>query len=85
MTALQETKLSMLDLVTVREGGTIAEALAIARDTARHVEQIGFTRYWVAEHQVEANGVTRIPGLAISNSPAASKARSAPGEITSTR
>ena len=50
MTALQETKLSMLDLVTVREGGTVAEALAIARDTARHVEQIGFTRYWVAEH-----------------------------------
>ena len=59
MTALKETKLSMLDLVAVREGGTVAEALAIARDTARHVEQIGFTRYWVAEHH-------NMPGIASS-------------------
>ena len=59
MTALNETKLSMLDLVAVREGGTVAEALAIARDTARHVEQLGFTRYWVAEHH-------NMPGIASS-------------------
>ena len=37
MTTLQEIKISMLDLVAVREGGTVGEALAIARDTARHV------------------------------------------------
>ena len=59
MTALKETKLSMLDLVAVREGGTVAEALAIARDTARYVEQLGFTRYWVAEHH-------NMPGIASS-------------------
>ncbi len=59
MTPLQETRLSMLDLVAVREGGTIADALAIARDTARHVEQLGFTRYWVAEHH-------NMPGIASS-------------------
>ena len=59
MNALKDTKLSMLDLVAVREGGTVAEALAIARDTARHVEQIGFTRYWVAEHH-------NMPGIASS-------------------
>ena len=40
----------MLDLVSVREGGTVAEALAIALRTAQHAEALGFKRYWVAEH-----------------------------------
>ena len=40
----------MLDLVAVREGGTTAQALQIALQTARHVERLGFTRYWLAEH-----------------------------------
>ena len=42
--------LSLLDLVAVREGGTVAQALAIALRTAQHVESLGFTRYWLAEH-----------------------------------
>ena len=50
MNALQNVKLSMLDLVAVREGGTVAAALSIALRTARHAESLGFTRYWVAEH-----------------------------------
>lgn len=40
----------MLDLVSVREGGTVAEALAIGLQTAQHAETLGFKRYWVAEH-----------------------------------
>ena len=40
----------MLDLVSVREGGTVAQALAIMVRTAQHVEQLGFARYWLAEH-----------------------------------
>ena len=40
----------MLDLVAVREGGTVRDALDIALTTARHVESLGFTRYWMAEH-----------------------------------
>jgi luciferase family oxidoreductase group 1 len=43
-------RLSMLDLVAVREGSTVADALAVALRTARHAESLGFTRYWVAEH-----------------------------------
>ena len=50
MTAVNATPLSMLDLVAVREGGTVADALAIALRTARHAESLGFTRYWLAEH-----------------------------------
>lgn len=40
----------MLDLVAVREGSTVSEALAIALRTAQHAEKLGFTRYWLAEH-----------------------------------
>ncbi len=40
----------MLDLVAVREGGTVAQALAIALRTAQHAESLGFKRYWLAEH-----------------------------------
>ncbi len=49
----------MLDLVAVREGGTVADALAIALRTARHAESLGFTRYWLAEHH-------NMPGIASS-------------------
>ena len=59
MNTLTDTRLSMLDLVAVREGGTVADALAISLRTARHVEQLGFTRYWLAEHH-------NMPGIASS-------------------
>jgi luciferase family oxidoreductase group 1 len=59
MKTLDQFKLSMLDLVAVREGGTVAEALAISLATARHVEGLGFTRYWLAEHH-------NMPGIASS-------------------
>lgn len=59
MIELQNIKLSMLDLVAVREGGTVGDALQIALRTAQHAESLGFTRYWVAEHH-------NMPGIASS-------------------
>ncbi|MDZ4125924.1 MAG: LLM class flavin-dependent oxidoreductase, partial [Hydrogenophaga sp.] len=50
MKTLQDIRLSMLDLVAVREGGTVADALKVALRTAQHAESLGFTRYWLAEH-----------------------------------
>jgi len=50
MKTLKDTPLSMLDLVTVREAATVADALALALRTARHAEGLGFRRYWLAEH-----------------------------------
>ena len=44
------TRLSLLDLVPVVEGGTVAGALANAADLAVHAERLGFARYWCAEH-----------------------------------
>jgi alkanesulfonate monooxygenase SsuD/methylene tetrahydromethanopterin reductase-like flavin-dependent oxidoreductase (luciferase family) len=59
MNALKTTRLSLLDLVAVREGGTVGEALQIALRTAQHAETLGFSRYWLAEHH-------NMPGIASS-------------------
>jgi len=59
MKSLNNVKLSMLDLVAVREGGTVADALQIAVRTAQQAEKLGFTRYWLAEHH-------NMPGIASS-------------------
>ena len=42
--------LSILDLVPVIVGETPREALPKSLDLARHVENFGYKRYWVAEH-----------------------------------
>ena len=44
------TKLSLLDLAHVTEGGDVATSLSNAADIARHAESLGFERYWCAEH-----------------------------------
>lgn len=56
------TAYSLLDLVPVVEGGSVAQALANAADLAAHAEALGFTRYWVAEH----HGMAGIAGAATS-------------------
>lgn len=42
--------LSVLDLVPVREGGTLGEAYAAAASLARVAEAEGYHRFWIAEH-----------------------------------
>lgn len=54
--------LSVLDLVTVREGSTVAQSLAISADYARAAEAAGYKRFWVAEH----HGMDGIAGGATS-------------------
>lgn len=56
------TPLSVLDLVPVREGGTIGEALAETALVARTAEEAGYKRFWVAEH----HGMEGIAGGATS-------------------
>ena len=59
MQTMGKTAFSMLDLVAIREGGSAREAIAIALQTARHAEALGFRRYWLAEHH-------NMPGIASS-------------------
>ncbi len=42
--------LSVLDLVPVRESGTLSEAYSAAASLAQAAERCGYKRYWVAEH-----------------------------------
>src|SRR5438270_12967355 len=57
MKPLSEIPYSVLDLSPIRQGGSAAESFRNSLDLARHAEQWGYTRYWVAEHH-------NIPGVA---------------------
>ncbi|MGN6500563.1 MAG: LLM class flavin-dependent oxidoreductase [Tsuneonella sp.] len=46
--------MSVLDLVPVREGGTLSEAYADAVVLAQAAERLGYERLWVAEHHAMA-------------------------------
>jgi luciferase family oxidoreductase group 1 len=48
---------SVLDLSPITEGGSAATALRNSLDLARHVEALGYRRFWVAEHH-------NMPGIA---------------------
>jgi luciferase family oxidoreductase group 1 len=54
--------LSVLDLVPVREGGTVSEALAESAALAKVAEEAGYKRFWIAEH----HGAEGLAGGAIS-------------------
>ena len=48
---------SVLDLSPITEGSDAGQALRNSLDLARHVEALGFRRYWMAEHH-------NLPGIA---------------------
>src|SRR4030088_144661 len=49
--------LSLLDLSPITEGSDAGQALRNSLDLARHVEALGYRRYWMAEHH-------NLPGIA---------------------
>ena len=51
------TALSVLDLSPIVEGSNASQSLANSLDLARHAEQLGYKRYWLAEHH-------NMPGVA---------------------
>jgi len=55
-------RLSVLDLIPVRDGQTTGQALAASVALARRAESAGFHRYWVAEHH-------NMPAVASTNPP----------------
>jgi luciferase family oxidoreductase group 1 len=55
--------LSVLDLVPVREGGTLTESYAATARLAQTAERLGYKRFWVAEHHAMdgiAGGATSV-------------------------
>ncbi|MDH4065419.1 MAG: LLM class flavin-dependent oxidoreductase [Acidobacteriota bacterium] len=51
------TPLSVLDLSPIVEGGSAAQSFRNSLDLARHVEEWGYSRFWLAEHH-------NMPGIA---------------------
>src|SRR5579864_3522025 len=49
--------LSVLDLSPIVEGGDAGQSLRNSLDLARHVEALGYRRFWMAEHH-------NLPGIA---------------------
>jgi luciferase family oxidoreductase group 1 len=49
--------LSVLDLSPITEGGDAGQSLRNSLDLARHVEALGYRRFWMAEHH-------NLPGIA---------------------
>ncbi|MGX5359980.1 MsnO8 family LLM class oxidoreductase [Kocuria sp. KH4] len=68
---LSDTTLSLLDRAATRRGSTEAEALAHVLERAQRAEELGYHRFWVAEH----HGVPGIAGSAPAVLMAAAAAR----------
>ena len=58
-------KLSILNLAPVREGQTYLQAVESMVNLAKHAENIGIERYWIAEHHNMKNLVSSATALLI--------------------
>ena len=56
MTTLSDIPFSVLDLAPIAQGRTAADAFRNTVDLARHVEKLGYQRFWLAEHH-NINGI----------------------------
>ena len=59
---LRSVPLSVLDLAPIPEGATATDALRATTELAKRAEQLGYQRFWVAEHH-------NMPGIASSAPP----------------
>ncbi len=65
--------LSVLDLATVADGSSPAQALAEVTDLARQVEPLGYRRLWVAEHHGMPAVASSAPAVLIAHLAAATE------------
>lgn len=64
-------RLSVLDVAPIPSGSTATDALANSVDLARHVEALGYERYWVAEHHNTTGIASSVPAILIGHLAAA--------------
>ncbi len=67
------TRYAMLDVCSVREGGSVAESLANSVALAQHAEQWGYSRFWLAEHHNFTGIASAATSLVIGHVAAATK------------
>ncbi|MCD0449843.1 MsnO8 family LLM class oxidoreductase [Actinocorallia sp. API 0066] len=57
--------LSILDLTPIPSGGTVAEAVRNTLDLARRADELGYHRYWLAEHHMAPGVASSAPQVLI--------------------
>ncbi|MGX0037163.1 luciferase family oxidoreductase group 1 [Staphylococcus warneri] len=62
---MNKLKVSALNLVPIREGQEDGDALHDMIDLAQYLEQVGYERYWIAEHHNAPNLVSSATALLI--------------------
>jgi luciferase family oxidoreductase group 1 len=73
VSTLPAVPLSVLDLAPVVSGRSAADALLATRELARHVERMGFTRFWLAEHHNMPGIASSAPSVVIADVAAATE------------
>lgn len=58
-------RLSVLDQSPIREGGTAGDALRETIALAKHVERLGYERFWIAEHHGSGGLASSAPEILI--------------------
>src|SRR5580692_3893434 len=62
---LKNTAYSVLDLATIAEGRSIADTYHHSLANARQAEELGYTRYWFAEHHNMVSVASSAPTVLI--------------------
>ncbi len=62
---MRPLRVSVLDLSPVVSGSSASDALRNTIDLAQHVERLGFTRYWLAEHHNAGSLASSSPEILI--------------------
>lgn len=68
------TALSVLDLAPITEGSDAAQSFRNSLSLARHAEQLGYQRFWLAEHHGMPGIASAATAVLIGTSPAAPNA-----------
>ncbi|MEK5240254.1 LLM class flavin-dependent oxidoreductase [Paenibacillus sp. FSL L8-0470] len=67
MKQLRDIPISVLDLAPIKEGSTAADSFHNTLDLARHAEEWGYKRYWLAEHHNMTGIASSATSLVISH------------------
>ncbi|WP_034261129.1 LLM class flavin-dependent oxidoreductase [Actinospica robiniae] len=62
---MNRTPLTILDLVPISSGSDAAQALRNSIELARHAEDLGYARYWFAEHHLNPGVAGTSPAVVI--------------------
>ncbi|SEM87106.1 LLM class flavin-dependent oxidoreductase, partial [Streptacidiphilus jiangxiensis] len=68
---MANTPLTVLDLVPIPSGSDAAQALRNSIDLAQHAEDLGYARYWFAEHHLNPGVAGTSPAVVLALTAAA--------------